>query len=365
MLIYLKHATAVTSSPTKPRVISIPPRRTDIEVLYGEQSLVSTSKFQAGVSTFLPETPPESPNSAIGKHQQHLKLAKEWNKEADTDKRARERQAFNRIRSRTTWSTSPPSSGEATGSNSQTIRRNAALQSVVLPAPTLSRPVTPPPFAVHVNLKLSELTTWIVVELETATVNEACQPLQLDSSVIQQLRLPPKQRKIPRQAPLVPARSSFAANRGPLSSHTSPSAFACSPTEKSEWPSLTTRTSVSNSDSSLSILDRIFPLATRPNTSHLLATIIAHEFVCALHVPLQQTTAVTTNISPFAADPVSKRFARVDAAPPLLVCQSAFRPRRVLCLGFRLVARRRKRGRADRHCPVFGAKLRGWNGGTG
>ena len=308
MLRCVQHATAVTTSPSKPRVISIPPRRVDAESSHGGSLSLSMSNFQPGVSTFLPETPPQSPIPSIETPQPPAAPLNGFAIDAvDTNKQARQHQAFNRIRSRTTWSTTPPSSTVATLWASETVRQDAPPSPILPTFPTISRPATPPPMPVRSDLKLSELTTWIVTELETAMTGDISQTLQLDTPVIQQLRLPPKQRKIPRQTPLNPARSSFSAIQGPLSSHSSPSNFAEPPHENSEWPSLATKHMSAAPNAALSILDRIFPLAPRPNLSHLLTTIVAHQFICTLQTPLVQQIAATKT-SPFAARHSRKTF---------------------------------------------------------
>ena len=306
MLRCIQHATAVTTSPSKPRMISIRPRRVGVESPHGEPASPLMSGFQPNVSTFLPETPPQSP---LPSTETPRRLPAASNGIAidtiDTNNLARQHQAFSRIRSRTTWSTVTPTSAVVTPQTSETVRRDARPSPTVSASPAASRPGTPPPMSINTGLKLSELTTWIITELETALAGDASQPLQLNTPVIQQLRLPPKQRKVPRQSPLSPARSSFSVAQGPLSSHTSPSDFAVPPRESNEWGMLAVKPTIAKLDATLSILNRIFPLAPRLTLTHLLATILAQQFVSTLRIPLFQQSA-TTNTLPFAARHVGK-----------------------------------------------------------
>ena len=91
----------------------------------------------------------------------------------------------------------------------------------------ICRPGTPrPPLAT--TPQLSELTTWILTELEVSIKRNA--DLQLDSPVLVQIRLPPGQRKLPRTPPTIPL-SRFSGFGCPLSSHpppTPPNSFASS-----------------------------------------------------------------------------------------------------------------------------------------
>ena len=311
---FIQHATAMTTSPSKPRVISIRPRRATTESSPDKATSPSVSLFQPGATTFLPETPPRSrPSSVETPERPQAPLNGILTTKDDPSKQERQQQAFNKIRSRTTWSTSPPFPDGSPPQSSDTIRRVVTLSPKAPISPAISRPATPPPISVNTGLKLSELTTWILTELESATEDDVNSRLKLDSSVIQQLRLPPKQRRIPRQSPLIPARSSFSASQGPLTSHTSPSQFAPHLFESSNPPSPSTNSLATGPDATTSILTRIFPLAPRPTLSHLLATILAHQFVSTIHPPLlQQTTTAIT--SPFAAHRISKH--SPPTAPP-------------------------------------------------
>lgn len=303
----IQHATAVSTSPSKPRVISIRPRRATTEMSPAKISPPSLGNFQPGVTTYLPETPPRSPTLPSEGLKRSETLPDDFAIERnDLGKQERQQQAFNRIRSRTTWSTSPQKSDVSLPWSSETVRRVVTLSPNAPASPTISRPATPPPASVNTGLKLSELTTWILTELEAAVEDNGAN-LKLDSLVIHQLRLPPKQRRIPHQPPLVPARSSFSAVQGPLSSHSSPSQFAAPPSEAGDSPIM--RTMSGTTDTTLAILGRIFPLASQSSMSRLLATIIAQQFVSTIHPPLLQQTAITTATtvtSPFAARHISK-----------------------------------------------------------
>ena len=306
MLRCIQHATAVTTSPSKPRMISIRRRRATAEPSCNETPLPSVSNFQIGVTTFLPEMPPQSPTLSIATPERlPVPLNRVSNECVNTSKREKQHQAFNKIRSRTTWSMTPPTSGISTPWSSETIRQVVTLSPPVSASPAMSRPATPPPMPVNPGLKLSDFTIWVLTELEAAIGGDANQKLKLDTVVIQKLQLPPKQRRIPDQTPLTAVRSSSSTTEGPLSSHTSPSQFAAAPLKTGDWPSIATKSTAGNPDETLSILSRIFPLAPRQTLSHLFATILAHQFVSTIHLPLLQQTAATAS-SPFAARHISK-----------------------------------------------------------
>lgn len=198
-------------SPSKPRMTSILRRRANTSP--ADTIAGSTAPHISRPCTpnnQYPDTPPTSPErSTLGddgyRHYQPQATARTVQAEITTSKlskEAREQQAFNRIRSRSTWSMTPPSSGSPTPRGLRTARPASSIleTSTIRHIPSAQhaarkRPSTPPPFSLSQPSQLKptsprrDLNTQILTNLETALRNPTPDPkLHVDDPAVQQLR---------------------------------------------------------------------------------------------------------------------------------------------------------------------------------
>lgn len=235
----------ITASPTKPRVYSIP-RRRESHVPSEER----TSNSAPGIPRPYPDTPPQSPTTPkIGPG-------------IDVGLKAREQRQ--RLASRSAQAssaigpTTPPTSGSSTPYNAHTARYcpNQVMG--------LRRPDTPTPISIA-EPQLSELSTWILTELETSMATVSRPALKLDSPVLQVIRRPARERQMPRTACKVPL-SRYARLDGPPTGH----------------PSSTYAAHQFSDDKSILALKRVFPQADNQHLCSILATHLALGFVFEL-----------------------------------------------------------------------------------
>lgn len=243
----IKHATTVTSSPTKPQLISIPLCRDTTATTLPSAPPIH---HEQTIPNIFPATPPETPVCSIdfgtGPH--------------EASQRGKERLAFEKIKARPTWTAVTISTPDST----KTLRD---IPPVSTPK---ARPDTPRPFHTPVP-QLSELTIWILTELEHSLSSHQREKLQLNSLVIQQLRLPSTQRRVPRSPPPTLPLSRFS-TYNPLSSHP---------------PSISVQTSnpPCTSSAPLLALRTIFPRAPLSLLDALQATILALHHVSSIYLP--------------------------------------------------------------------------------
>ncbi|KAL2037927.1 hypothetical protein N7G274_009402 [Stereocaulon virgatum] len=274
-------ATVVKSSPSKPREVSIPPRRTSN-------------------TTCRPSTPDSKERDAS-----NISLAKSQEfaiglgiSAGSAIRQEKEHKCYNRIKARNDWITTPPKSTTSTPWSTRTVRHISQQTTAAI-----SRPGTPRPPLITTP-QLSELTTWILTELEKSSANNI--DLQLDSPVLLQIRLPPAQRKSPRTPPTVPLRrfSTFK-TQGPLSSHPPP---APPNSITSSGPCYTTPQSQSHArpspsppktEATLNTLATIFPHASPSLLSTLYATYLSLHYIQSIHPSHPKTipTHTSTNAS--------------------------------------------------------------------
>lgn len=276
----MKHATTVTVSPIKPQLVSIPLRR--VTTTNTPPSAPLTHREQIIPNTF-PATPPDTPAWSVGLGIDSYKASQQ----------EKERLAFKKIKARPTWNVMPPTVIISTPDSVETLRN---VPQVLTPK---ARPDTPRPFQTPVP-QLSELTIWILTELEHSLSNREPEKLWLNSPVIQQLRLPSTERRVPRSSPpaLPLSRSS---THKPLSSH--PISI---PVQTSNLP---------NSRSApLLALRTIFPRATHSLLDTLQATTLALHHVSSIYLP--STSHSPGHCSPPYPSPSSSLPRNTPLQPP-------------------------------------------------
>ena len=172
-----------------------------------------------------------------------------------------------RVKASPTWTQTTPNSNLL---STATVRR--------VPTDTLSqtRAITLRPAAPD-RLQLTDVTSWIIMELEASLASIPPISLRLDSPVILQICLPAGQRRVPRQKqPTLPL-SRFLDSDGPLSSHPTRSPFG------SDLQS--TSPTIPHSPAYLHSLRIVFPHASSQLLSSLQATYLALHYVSAIHLP--------------------------------------------------------------------------------
>lgn len=258
----MKHAITIRTSPSKPQMISTLRRRATIDPFEKATPVCPDRGF---VIPF-PHTPPRTPASSepvVG-----LGIASIVDRTHD--------EAYERIKAKPTWTQTPPSSNP---SSTGTVRRVPAETSHPFRADT-PRPTAP------VQPQLSELTSWIIIELEASVAKIPQVNLQLDSPVIIQIYLPARQRRVPRKTPQTLPLSRYSNFNGPLSSH--PTKSSCRiPMQAPSPPASPTPTTMRS-------LHIIFPHASAQLLSSLQATYLALHYISTIHLP-----------SPSTASPVS------------------------------------------------------------
>ena len=197
----------------------------------------------------------------------------------------RQFQAFNRIRSRTTWSPTPPRPSIDLPQSSKTVKQKG----VSIP---ISRPPTPIP--VVDTFKLSEINRWILVEIESAIFDAGSGQLELGSPVMQQICLPSRQRHIPNGKPPIVPQSKFSVTKDLSSNRRSPFQFIRSSRACADHASTGLCIQAPNNDGHnnprdvcpeqapaglLTHLCRIFPSSPHASLSSLLAVLLALNFI--------------------------------------------------------------------------------------
>ena len=136
---------------------------------------------------------------------------------------------------------------------------------------TTSRPAAPD------RIQLTDVTYWIIMELEASLASIPPISLRLDSPVILQICLPAGQRKVPRPTmPTLPL-SCFSDFDGPLSSHPTHPPFG-SDLQATSPP-------IPPSPTHLRSLRIVFPHASTQLLSSLQATYLALQYVSTIHLP--------------------------------------------------------------------------------
>lgn len=268
----------INTSPSKPRAYSIPPRY---------EPNVSSGAMTPGpvpsISRRYPDTPPQTratPDMGLG-IENRLSARKQ-----------RQRLAFDPARCPSDLGPTPPASGSSTPYNASTARRRSSRGTGKkgLEAPTLTSIREP---------RLSELTTWILTELETSVAG-VCRPaLELDSPVLQVIRLSPRERQVPRTASRGPLGLHSNLN-GPLSSHppSAPATQQCPP------------------EKLIVALRAVFPHADNQLLlRRVLATHLALRFVSEIHVLF--STSLTTVPSRHSSKHVPFKARAILGLPPM------------------------------------------------
>ena len=207
-----------------------------------------------------PDTPPPTPASSQSTVGLGIESAADWKYD----------EAYKRIKARRTWTQTPPSSNP---SSTGTVRRVAPGSTPPL------RADTPRPTA-STQSQLSELTSWIITELEASVASEPQVNLQLDSPVILQLCRPPGQRRVPNKTIFTLPRSGYSNFNGPLSSH------PAHPSRK--LPLHVTSPQVSPipfTNLIMRSLHDIFPHTASPVLSSLQAIYLALHYVATIRQP--------------------------------------------------------------------------------
>lgn len=254
------HAITIRTSPSKPQVISTLRRRATIHPFEKATPVCPDHGF----SVSYPHTPPSTPafsESVVGLGIKSV-----------IDKKHEE--AYERIKAKPTWTQTPPSSNP---SSTGTVRRVPAETTPPVRADT-PRPAAP------VQPQLSELTSWIITELEASIAETPQINLQLDSPVILQICLPAGQRRIPRKTPQTLPLSRYSNFNGPLYSHptNSSSKFPMQAPSPNSPPAPPTNISMRS-------LHIIFPYASSQLLSSLQATYLALHYIATIHLPSPAT----------------------------------------------------------------------------
>ena len=171
------------------------------------------------------------------------------------------------VKARPTWTQTNPNSNLI---STTTVRR------VPPDTPSQARAITPRPAAPD-RLQLTDVTSWIIMELEASLASIPPISLRLDSPVILQICLPARLRRVPRRkSPTLPL-NRFSGFDGPLSSHPTHSSF------RSDLQA--TSPSMPPSPTHLHSLRIIFPHASSQLLSSLQATYLALHYVATIHLP--------------------------------------------------------------------------------
>ena len=204
-----------------------------------------------------PHTPPpilSSPKSVFG-----LGIESTVDKEFD--------ELHKIVEARPTWTQTTPNSK---------LLSTATVRRVPPNTPSQARAITPRPTAPD-RLQLTDVTSWIIMELEASFASIPPISLRLDNPVILQICLPAGQRRVPRRTiPTLPS-SRFSDFNGPLSSHPNHSPF------KSDLQ--VTPPPIPPSPTHLRSLRIIFPDASSQLLSSLQATYLALHYVSTIHLP--------------------------------------------------------------------------------
>ena len=264
----LKHSITFRISPSKPQVICTPRRCAMIDPFE-----ITTR----GLSIVHSQTPPPIPvssGSVVG-------LGIEPVVDRNYDK------AYERIKARPTWTQTPPNLNSL---STATVRRVASDINPLVKA-TNPTPTAPD------QTQLSEVTSWIIMELEASIASSPEINLQLDSPVILQICLVAGQRRVPRiTVPLLPL-SRYSNFDGPLPSHPTHSSFNAHLQAATPPSSPTPPTNLR----SLSI---IFPHASPQLLSSLQAIYLALHYISDIHLPSPSSTfppvSCTETISPLS-----------------------------------------------------------------
>ena len=171
------------------------------------------------------------------------------------------------VKARPTWTQTTPNSK---------LLSTATLRRLPPDSPLQARAITPRPAAPD-RLQLTDVTFWIVMELEASLASIPPISLRLDSPVILQIRLPAEQRRVPRRTLPTLSLSRFLDFDGPLSSHPTHSPF------RSDLQA--TSPAIPPSPAYLRSLRIIFPHASSQLLSSLQATYLALHYVSTIHLP--------------------------------------------------------------------------------
>ena len=273
-----KLAVTIRISPSKPQVIYTSRRRATVNSFE-----TTTPVYPDRVLPIpCPHTPPptlSSPKSVFG-------LGRESIVDKDFD------ELHKSVKARPTWTQTTPNSN---------LLSTATLRRVSPDTPSQAKAITPRPAAPD-RLQLTDVTSWIIMELEASLASIPPISLRLDSPVILQICLPPGQRRVPRQTlPTLPL-NGFSGFDGPLSSHPTHSPF------RSDFQA----TSPPNPPypTHLRSLRTIFPHASSQLLSSLQATYLALHYVSTIHLPSPSSFS-----SPFYAETHSPFYTNMPYIP--------------------------------------------------
>ena len=171
------------------------------------------------------------------------------------------------VKARPTWTQTTPNSK---------LLSTATVRRLPPDSPLQARAITPRPAAPD-RLQLTDVTFWIMMELEASLASIPPISLRLDSPVILQIRLPAEQRRVPRRTLPTLSLSRFLDFDGPLSSHPTRSPFRSDPQATSP--------PIPPSPAYLRSLRIIFPHASSQLLSSLQATYLALHYVSTIHLP--------------------------------------------------------------------------------
>lgn len=237
-------------------MISTPRRRASINPFVTRTAVC----LDRGLSNPYPHTPPSPPassGSVVG-----LGIESTIDKKYD--------EAYERIKAKSTWTQTPPSSNP---SSTGTVRHVLQEQPPPVRADT-------PKLTASVQPQLSELTVWIVTELEATVASIPRVDLQLNSPVILLIRLPADQRRVPRRTPPILPLSRCSNLPRPLSSH--PTQLSCNfPLQAASSPDLP----ILPTNITMRSLHIIFPDASLQILSSLQATYLALHYISAIRLP--------------------------------------------------------------------------------
>lgn len=277
----IKHATTVTASPTKPQLISIPLRRATTTTT---PSSAPPIHHEQTIPNIFPATPPDTPACSVGLGIHSYGASQQ----------EKERLAFEKIKARPTWSAMPPAVTISTPDSTETLRNIPRVLT------SKARPDTPRLFQIPVP-QLSELTIWILTELEHSLSSCVPEKRRLSSPVIQQLRLPSNERRVPRSSPPTLPLSHFS-TYNPLSSH--PPGI---PVQTSNLPN--------PASAPLPALRTIFPRAPLSLLDALQATTLALHHVSSIHLPSTPYLASSSS-PPYPPSPSPSLSQNTPLQPP-------------------------------------------------
>lgn len=247
------HAITIRTSPSKPQVICTPRRRAAINSFKPTTPVC----LDRGLSFPYSHTPPPTPASLESVVGLGLESVVDWKYD----------EAYERIKAKATWTQTPPSSNP---SSTGTVQRVPPETSPPVRADT-PRPTTP------VQPPLSELTSWIIAELEASFASIPQVKLQLDSPVILQICLPAGHPRVPRKSPPTLPLSRYSNFNGPLSSHPIHSPF--------KFPLEAASPQILPIPSTCISLPIIFPQAPSRLLSSLQATYLALHYISMIPLP--------------------------------------------------------------------------------